>query len=76
MLVPVGGRPMLDRLIDLYRPWVGRIVLVVSPGFADAMRTRAFDTDIPIDIEVQERPTGMLDAVMLARERVQQSTAS
>jgi dolichol-phosphate mannosyltransferase len=76
MLVPVGGRPMLDRLIDLYRPWVGRIVLVVSPGFADAMRTRAFDTDIPIDIEVQERPTGMFDAVMLARERVQQSSAS
>ncbi len=40
-LVPVNGRPMIDRLIDLYRPHVSRIVLVVNPAFEAEARARS-----------------------------------
>ena len=31
-LVPVSGRPMIEWLVDLYRPYVSRIVLIVEPS--------------------------------------------
>src|SRR5229473_6521791 len=74
-LVPVNGRPMIDWLLDLHRPYVSHIVLIVSPAAADAARRRAAASDVMMDVEVQERPTGMLDAVQLAYERVRQSAA-
>ena len=67
---------MIDWLVDLYRPYVSRIVLIVNPASADEARRRASASDVPIDVEVQDRPTGMLDAVLLAYKRVKQSPAS
>jgi bifunctional UDP-N-acetylglucosamine pyrophosphorylase/glucosamine-1-phosphate N-acetyltransferase len=71
VLAPVAGRPMLDRLLDLYGPVVRRFVVVVSPAGRDLVaghvRTRAEE----IELEVQREPTGMLDAILLARGAVQ-----
>ena len=64
---------MIDRLIDLYRPYVSRIILVVNPKLADEARRRASGSDVPIDVEVQSEPTGMLDAVLLGYDRVRES---
>jgi bifunctional N-acetylglucosamine-1-phosphate-uridyltransferase/glucosamine-1-phosphate-acetyltransferase GlmU-like protein len=68
VLVPVAGVPMLDRLLDLYRAAVDRVVLVVGPGFlADVERHLARRPDrARIDCVVQASPTGMLDAILLA----------
>ena len=74
-LVPVNGRPMIDRLIDLYRPHVSRIVLVVNPAFEAEARARSGGTGVPIDVAVQAQPTGMLDAVLKGRENVERSSA-
>ena len=84
---------MIEWLVDLYRPYVSRIVLVVSPDGAVRLKAdptyvasgpgRTADvasgfsrTDVPIDLEIQQMPTGMLDAVLLAYDRVKQSPAS
>jgi NDP-sugar pyrophosphorylase family protein len=67
---------MIDRLIDLYRPFVSRIVLVVNPTFAPGVRQHVARSDIPIDVALQAQPTGMLDAVLAAHDLVEQSPAS
>ena len=67
---------MIEWLVDLYRPYVSGIVLVVSPASAEDARRRAAAGDVPMVVEVQQTPTGMLDAVLMAYDRVQQSAAS
>src|SRR5262245_65822815 len=64
---------MIDRLLDLYRPYVSRVVLVVGPASVDEAKRRAATSELPIDVVVQETPTGMLDAVLLAYDHVQKS---
>ncbi len=67
-LVPIAGRTMLEWLLALYRPYVSRVVLVVSPAFVDRARgLLAETTDVSAEVAVQARPTGMLDAVMLGQ---------
>jgi bifunctional UDP-N-acetylglucosamine pyrophosphorylase/glucosamine-1-phosphate N-acetyltransferase len=75
-LFPVAGRPMIDWLLDLYRDFVSRVIVVVSPGSLDRARAHLSSTPLPVDLEVQEQPTGMLDAVLKAQARVQASRAS
>jgi bifunctional N-acetylglucosamine-1-phosphate-uridyltransferase/glucosamine-1-phosphate-acetyltransferase GlmU-like protein len=59
ILVPVAGRPMIDWLVDRYRPVAREIVVVAHPSFSGRLRG-AFEV-----VEQHER-TGMLDAVLLA----------
>jgi bifunctional N-acetylglucosamine-1-phosphate-uridyltransferase/glucosamine-1-phosphate-acetyltransferase GlmU-like protein len=59
VLVPVAGRPMLDRLIDLYRAFAATIVVVAHPSFSAQL-------DGPFEVVEQHERTGMLDAVLLA----------
>ena len=67
---------MLERLIALYQPHVSRFVVVVSQPFvAPALECAGAATETPVDVCVQERPTGMLDAVLLARAVVEASDA-
>lgn len=66
LLVPVGGVPMIDRLLDLFRAHVAAATIVVHPSFERDVRahlagSRPFATTV-----VQPEPTGMLDAIMLA----------
>jgi bifunctional N-acetylglucosamine-1-phosphate-uridyltransferase/glucosamine-1-phosphate-acetyltransferase GlmU-like protein len=75
LLVAVNGRPMLDRLLHLYRHVVDRVVVVVHPSFAEAVRSHVRALAAPVDLEVQQTPTGMLDAILLARRVVEQSDA-
>lgn len=75
-LVPVAGRTMLRRIIELWAPWVAECIVVAAPGFAEAaaLQARAATTK-PVHVQIQERPTGMLDAVELARSVVLASKA-
>jgi bifunctional UDP-N-acetylglucosamine pyrophosphorylase/glucosamine-1-phosphate N-acetyltransferase len=74
LLVPVHGRPMIDRVMDLYRDYVAATVVIVAPAAADAVRKHV--RSVPVDLAVQESPTGMLDAILLARDRVAASGAA
>jgi bifunctional UDP-N-acetylglucosamine pyrophosphorylase/glucosamine-1-phosphate N-acetyltransferase len=66
VLVPVAGRPMLDWLADLYRPYVQRIVLVLGPDAESTVLAHCDARHLPVASAIQEEPTGMLDAIVLA----------
>jgi bifunctional UDP-N-acetylglucosamine pyrophosphorylase/glucosamine-1-phosphate N-acetyltransferase len=70
VLVRVAGITMLERLLKLYRAPVEHIVLIINPAFEDLVRQHvagSADAD-RISCVRQPQPTGMLDAILLARE--------
>jgi len=70
LLVPVGGVPMIDRLARLYEDHVERVVLIAHPSFEPDVRRHVERWTLPVSIAVQQRPTGMLDAILLATDAV------
>jgi bifunctional UDP-N-acetylglucosamine pyrophosphorylase/glucosamine-1-phosphate N-acetyltransferase len=72
VLVPVGGAPMLDRLLALYAGLVSHAIVVTHPSFETMVREHVSSSSIPVTCVVQERPTGMLDAILLALPVVQE----
>jgi bifunctional UDP-N-acetylglucosamine pyrophosphorylase/glucosamine-1-phosphate N-acetyltransferase len=70
VLHPVGGRPMLAHLADLYRPWIDRWHVVVRPADIDAVDAACTALGLPATLHVQPAPVGMLDAVLRPREAV------
>jgi bifunctional UDP-N-acetylglucosamine pyrophosphorylase/glucosamine-1-phosphate N-acetyltransferase len=66
ILVPVAGQRMLDRLLALYRPYAGTVVVVAHPTFAAELRG-------PFEVVEQRERTGMLDAVLLGMAAVQRA---
>ena len=63
ILVPVAGRPMIEWLVDLYRPVAHAVVVIAHPSFSDRLRG-------PFEVVEQRERTGMLDAVLLAASAV------
>jgi bifunctional UDP-N-acetylglucosamine pyrophosphorylase / glucosamine-1-phosphate N-acetyltransferase len=70
LLVRVNGRPMVEYLFDLYAPHADRMMVVVSPAAIDAMSELVSRRTPPVSVLVQQQPTGMLDAVLQARDSV------
>jgi bifunctional UDP-N-acetylglucosamine pyrophosphorylase/glucosamine-1-phosphate N-acetyltransferase len=67
ILYPVAGRPILDWLLDFLLPNCEQLVFVLSPaGVADVGVELELRIPGRYHIVVQERPTGMGDAVALA----------
>lgn len=70
VLVPVNGRPMVDYILDRYRELAELVVLVVHPDFADQVIRHIEDSRRErgsIVVFRQEKPTGMLDAILIPR---------
>jgi len=65
-LVRVAGRPMLEYLLERHGPFVDRFVIVVAPSAVELFSAFIVGQPAPIDVVVQPRPTGMLDAITLA----------
>ena len=72
VLVPVNGRPMLDHLVELYRPFIEHLVLVAHPSFSDSVTIHLAGQPLapPFEVMEQAHPTGMLDALLLAASSV------
>lgn len=75
VLVPVLGRPMLDWLLELYAPWVERVVVVANPASRTLVSEHLSHLGVPATVMVQEQATGMLDAILIARPVVEASAA-
>jgi bifunctional UDP-N-acetylglucosamine pyrophosphorylase / glucosamine-1-phosphate N-acetyltransferase len=71
LLVPVNGRPMIDHVLALYARVAQRAVVVVSPGARTMVREVLAHSPVPTVVEIQPEPTGMLDAILLARSEVE-----
>lgn len=76
LLMPVAGIPMIDRILDLYAGRVGRVAVVVNPASSVDVRRHLDSCHRPMTIDCveQPRPTGMLDAILLAAVSVRRST--
>lgn len=72
LLVPVNGRAMIDYILDRYRELVSRFFLVVSPSAADQVRRHCDTRREQVELLVQDAPTGMLDAILIPRRRVEE----
>ncbi len=70
VLAPVAGRAMIDHVLDLYAEWVDRVVVVLHPEFVQAVREHCAGRALPIEYDLQPAPTGMLDAILIPRERL------
>jgi bifunctional UDP-N-acetylglucosamine pyrophosphorylase / glucosamine-1-phosphate N-acetyltransferase len=71
ILYPILGRPILFWLLDALAPVCGSTVLVLSPAGRPAVEPVAQSLGTPLDIVIQEHPTGMADAVQCARAATQ-----
>lgn len=76
VLADVNQRPMLHYLIELYAPYVDHFVIVTSPGAQSDIQQQAYLSPVPVTIEVQETPTGMLDAILIPRQQLLESRPS
>jgi bifunctional UDP-N-acetylglucosamine pyrophosphorylase/glucosamine-1-phosphate N-acetyltransferase len=73
LLVPVNGRPMIDRVFSIYAGMVDSAALVVHPAAAKEVEAHVAGAPFPVELFVQQEPTGMLDAIQLARPAVELS---
>jgi bifunctional N-acetylglucosamine-1-phosphate-uridyltransferase/glucosamine-1-phosphate-acetyltransferase GlmU-like protein len=71
LLALVNGRTMLDHLLTLYASAVERVALVVHPSARSTVLRSLEGCTHPVDVFVQAQPTGMLDAILLARPAVE-----
>jgi bifunctional UDP-N-acetylglucosamine pyrophosphorylase/glucosamine-1-phosphate N-acetyltransferase len=74
-LTPVLGRPMLDHVIDRHASYCQNIVVVAHPAFAAALRAHLAGATRPAEVVVQMQPSGMLDALLVARDAVRMAGA-
>jgi bifunctional UDP-N-acetylglucosamine pyrophosphorylase/glucosamine-1-phosphate N-acetyltransferase len=77
VLSPVNGRAMVDYLLDRYRQFVQRVVLVVHPSFESDVRKHVEQIAPAFEVQyaTQNEPTGMLDAILLASNAVVRAPA-
>jgi len=76
VLAEVNHRPMLDYLLELYAPFVNHFALVASPEAESIIQQRASVSPVPVSIEIQETPTGMLDAILIPQQQLRGSRPS
>jgi len=65
LLVSVAGRPMIDHVLARYVHAVDRAVVIVSPAAEQESRRHLASAPMPVEIAIQEEPTGMLDAILI-----------
>ena len=70
LLVTLNGRPMIEHLVALYSSSVEALAVVVHPSALEATRELMARVPLEADVFVQEQPTGMLDAILLARPAI------
>lgn len=71
-LYPILAKPMIHWIIDLFKPYCGRFVFVLSPAHR-SMIEKSLNEILPrdsFDVVLQEEPKGMADAVLKAKEKV------
>ncbi len=73
LMVAANGRPLLDHLIERYAPVIEEFCVVVSPAAEPLVRAHAAQLPASIQIAVQEKPTGMLDAIMIPLPQLESS---
>lgn len=69
-LALVSGKPMIQHVLERHRGRVAVAVPVVRPGMEAAIEAVAREAGVEVRPVVQDRPSGMLDAILLAAGEV------
>ena len=69
-LTLVNRRPMIDIILDLYGDYVERFVLVIDPVSGHSIESHCKGRSECIEFAYQDTPTGMLDAILIPRDRL------
>lgn len=75
-LTLVAGRPMIDWLLERHAPHVASVVVVASPAAEAPLRAHLAARGGPARVVVQQRATGMLDAIRLAEPALRADAAA
>ena len=74
LLVPVRGIPMIDRLHQLYTACVERTIIVTNPSARPLVEEHVQRRN-DVEVVVQEKPTGMLDAITIGAAAISPKSA-
>jgi bifunctional UDP-N-acetylglucosamine pyrophosphorylase/glucosamine-1-phosphate N-acetyltransferase len=69
LLVPVRGIPMIDRLQQLYADWISQTIIVTNPAARPLVEDHVARRS-DVDVVIQAKPSGMLDAVTIGAAAV------
>lgn len=72
-LAPVNGTPMIGHVFARHRGRVSLAIAVVQRGMEAEVERIGRDAGLTVRAVVQERPTGMLDAILLAAGEVRRA---
>jgi len=70
LLYPVLDRPIINWLVDLLKPLCRKLVVVASPAGENPIRKMLLAFWAGADLVIQEKPTGMGDAIALCDGRI------
>ena len=70
LLYPLGGRPLIDYLLERFRPFVDHVVLVIHPDMEAAVSSHLDNGTDQYSLDYQQTPTGMLDAIVAPMDRI------
>lgn len=71
LLVPVNGRAMIDHVLALYSSVAQGAAVIVHPAARTAVAEHLRGGGGHVELFEQARPTGMLDAILLAKPAVE-----
>jgi bifunctional UDP-N-acetylglucosamine pyrophosphorylase/glucosamine-1-phosphate N-acetyltransferase len=69
-LTPVAGRAMIDYILRRHAEFASDAVVIVHPAARAAIQTHVAEAPLRVHLAEQSSPTGMLDAILAAREAV------
>lgn len=69
-LYTIAGKTMISHVLAIYRKVVDNVAIVVSPEAHNLALIGLTNEQQKIEIAVQQKPTGMLDAILEARHAV------
>ncbi len=70
-LFPVNGKCMIDYLFELYCNMVDLFYVIINPSFAKVVINHCSTYSLNFEYEFQEKPTGMLDAILAPGNKIQ-----
>jgi len=77
LLFPLGGKTLLAYLIERYEPYIDKFVVVINPdaelAVTQELSSLLKDRDADFMIDFQAEATGMLDAITIPMNAIEQS---
>jgi len=76
LLYPINGQPLLHYLLERYKPFVDRFVVVINPDAESDVRDFLDSSNVDYLIDFQHEATGMLDAITIPMDALDEEGIS